>query len=275
MRSDPILVSTLAIACATMACADGTAPGARQSVSVSFMTVSTAPAAGSRSAVSASRGRQDVATNDALVIVRAQLVVARMELVRIGATCASDEPAGGDDHGDDRGCAELELAPTVVNLPVSGTLVDALTVNIPAGTYSELEAKIRPVRENSGRGHGSTTFLATHPELEGVSVLVQGTFNGEPFTFTSDVSIGAEQHFDPPLAVSDAPLKITVNLDLASWFASGTGALIDPRTASRGTENARLVGNNIKRSFRAFRDDDHDGHDDHGEHGEDGSRGHH
>ena len=69
-----------------------------------------------------------------------------------------------------------------------------------------------------------------------------------------------------------------VHVDLATWFASGAGRLVDPRTAGAGTDNARIVSRNIKRSFRAFRDDNHDGHDDHADRGErggdDGNGGH-
>ena len=266
MRINAASLSTLVIACVAAGCADGTAPGARQPVSVSFTTSATATATGSLTSAAPDHVLNDVVGGGALVITKAQLVVARTELVRTGAVCGSDAAAGDDsEHADDHDCAELQLAPQVVDLPVNGTIVDALNVNVPAGTYSALEAKVRPIRANSGRGHGSAAFLAAHPELEGVSVLVQGTFNGEPFTFTSDVSTGAEQQFDPPLVVGDAPLNVTVHVDLATWFASGANGLIDPRTAGPGTDNARIVAANIKRSFRAFRDDDHDGHDDHGE----------
>lgn len=280
MRINPGVIPALALAVAAVGCADGTAPATRQPVSVSFSTASTTTATtptASRIGAVPDRALNDVAGSDALVITKAQLVVARMELVRAGATCTSDDAAGDDDnHGDDHDCAELEVAPQVVDLPVNGTMVDALNVALPAGTYSALEAKVRPIRASSGRGHGSATFLAAHPELDGVSVLVQGTFNGQPFAFTSDVATGVEQRFDPPLDVSDAPLNVTVNVDLASWFASGATGLIDPRTAGPGTDNARIVAANIKRSFRAFRDDDHDGHDDHGEHdGQGDGSGHH
>ena len=55
-----------------------------------------------------------------------------MELARVGATCTSDEAAGDDDPGDAHECAELALAPRVMDLPVNGTMVDALSANIPA-----------------------------------------------------------------------------------------------------------------------------------------------
>ena len=106
-----------------------------------------------------------------------------------------------------------------------------------------------------------------------MSVVVQGTFTGNPFTFTSDVATSVEQHFDPPLETGNTPLNGTVHVDLAAWFASRTGGLSDPRAVTPGTENARVVAQNVMRSLRAFRDDDHDAHDDHREHA--GEGGHH
>jgi hypothetical protein len=247
------------------ACADGTAPTSRRPLAVSFSTL---PSSGTTSAAARvllpGHVSADVVGTSALTITRAQLVVARLELGLAGAACASDVAAGDDEEDDDDGCAELELAPSVVDLPVNGTIVDALTVNVPAGSYSSLEGRIRPIGGNRGHGHGSSAFLAAHPELDGVSVLVEGTFNGEPFRFTSDVSTGIEESFSPALTVDASPLNVTVNVDLASWFASRAGGLIDPRTAVAGGANAQLVADNIRRSFHAFRDDDRDGHDDHG-----------
>lgn len=275
-RISPASFLILVLTWATWACSDGTGPSPRLPLTVSFSAAGSVTADATAPGDLAPNGSlADAVSGDALVITRAQLVVARMELARAGAVCTSDDAAGDDDDGDDD-CAELELAPSVVELPVNGTVVDELSVAVPAGSYSALEARMRPIRDNGGRGHGSAAFLLAHPDLEGVSVLVEGTFNGSPFTFTSDVSTGAEQTFAPPLDVGDTPLNLTVQVDLAAWFASSSGGLIDPRTATAGTEDARLIAANIKRSFRAFRDDDHDGHEDHGDHdGDGGDGGHH
>jgi hypothetical protein len=256
---------TLLAASGALACSDSTAPAAGSSpISVSFTTNATAGASLMRSAdLTASSELSATVGADALVITKAQLVLARIELQRVGATCAS-ELAAGDDERDDHDCEELELAPMLVDLPVNGTVVNAINVTIPEGTYSSLEAKLRPVRAGNDRGRGSSAFLAAHPELSGVSVLVEGTFNGQAFTFTSPVSAGIEHSFSPPLTVSSSPLNFTVNVDLSNWFRK-SGALIDPRTANAGGANERTVADNIRQSFRAFRDDDHNGHDDDGE----------
>jgi hypothetical protein len=205
---------------------------------------------------------------DALVITKAQLVLSRIELQRVGATCASEAATGDDDKDKDKDkneeCAELQLAPTLVNLPVTNAVVTALNVTIPEGSYSSLEAKLRPIH-SSAKGKGSSAFLTANPGLDGVSVLVEGTFNGSPFTYKGAAKADVERNFSPPLVVTSAPVNLTVNVDLVSWFKTPSGALIDPRTANAGGANAATVASNIKRSFRAFRDKNRNGHDDDGD----------
>jgi hypothetical protein len=203
---------------------------------------------------------------DVLTITDAQLVVARMELQRSGATCASTA-AAGDDEVDEQNCAELELEPTLIDIPVDGTLISALGTAIPAGTYSALEAKIRPLRADADHGRGSAAFLTAHPDLAGVSVRVTGTFNTATFTYTGSPRVELERAFDPPFTVDATHPNLTVNVDLSNWFKTSAGALIDPATATPGSANGALVSDNIRRSFKAFRDDDHDGQDDDHEHG--------
>jgi hypothetical protein len=254
-------LTALPLAAASLACSDGTAPSPGVPVSLSFSAASTAGASLSRSAdLSAT-----TASADALVITRAQLVIAKVELVRAGAACTTEE-VSGDDDADDDDCAELQLAPSIIDLPVNGTVVNALEVTIPEGSYSSLEAKLRPIRAGSG-GRASAAFLAAHPDLNGVSVIVEGTFNGTAFTYKGAADRGVERSFSPPLTATGTPLGLTINADLATWFRNSSGALIDPRTANAGGVNAQLVEDNIERSFRAFRDDDHNGRDDGPDHG--------
>jgi hypothetical protein len=188
-------------------------------------------------------------------------VLARLELQRAGASCTSVEAAGDDDKIDNASCAELELAPSIVNLSVTGGVTKALNSTIPSGTYTAFEAKIRVVE---ARKTASTAFLAAHPEFKGATVRVEGTFNGKAFTYTGAPRAELEGLFSPPLVADSTGANITINVDLANWFRTSSGTLVDPATANAGGTNAALVSTNIARSFKAFRDDDHDGRDDHG-----------
>lgn len=255
-------LSTLPLAAAgAIACSESTSPKGSAPVSLSF---SAAPS-GATFSRSADLSVTSTSSADALVITRAQLVLARVELERAGATCTSETPSGDDDGVDEEECAELELGPTVVDLPVSGTVVNVNSALVPAGSYSAIEAKLRPILSGSDGGRASTAFLAAHPDLNGVSVVVTGTFNGTAFTYKGAVSAGIERQFSPPVTVAtDKPLNVNVNVDLATWFRNSSGTVVDPRTANAGGANAQLVADNIRRSFRAFRDDDHNGRDDDG-----------
>ena len=136
---------------------------------------------------------------------------------------------------------------------------DDVTLDIVRG---EVHALIGP------NGAGKTTLIG---QISGVLPTEMGriVFNGADVTYTSDLSIGEELRFDPPVVVTaGTPASVTIKLDLDSWFRSG-GSLVDPATAAKGAENENLVRDNIMRSFHAFQDNDEDGMDD-GHQGEDG-----
>jgi hypothetical protein len=155
-----------------------------------------------------------------------------------------------------------------VSLPLDSAVTTALNVTVAPGNYSALEAKVRPIETNNGHfGPGTAAFIAAHPELVGVSVRVEGTFNGKAFTWTGSPRAELEIKFDSALVVADSAANITMHVDVAKWFKTNSGALIDPATALDGRSNANLVARNIRESIHAFRDDDRDGHDDHDGHG--------
>jgi len=278
-KTRSILVTLGTIAGLAACAADSTAPGAagRQSMTVSFTTAASSGASASRLGLDGlSRSITDTSGKDVMVITKAELVLARLELERADATCTSEEAAGDDDDhgsgehhdGDDDKCAELELAPTAVSLPLDSSVTTALNVTVAPGTYSALEAKVRPIETNKGHfGAGTAAFIAAHPELVGVSVRVEGTFNGKAFTFTGSPRAELEIKFDSALVIADSAANITMHIDVAKWFKTNSGALIDPATALDGRSNANLVARNIRESIHAFRDDDCDGHDDHDRHG--------
>ena len=267
MPSRLTTLATLATFSASLvACSgDSTGPNAAAAGSVSLSFSATGARTSSSSSPTSAGGLSTTLTGsssvDALVITKAQLVLARLELQRAGTTCTAATEAGDDNPSSTESCAELELAPTVIDLPVNGSVVNALSVAVPAGSYTALEAKIRPV-EASRRG--GAAFLAAHPELTGASVRVEGTFNGTAFTYIGTTRAELETAFDPPLAAGADGINVTVKVDLTNWFKTSTGTLVDPATANAGGSNAALVSANIARSFSAFRDDDHDGSDDHG-----------
>jgi hypothetical protein len=243
----------LAPAALILAACNGTTPKAVYPLSLSITTRSTSGASLAGSSVRAAI--QIGSGANSLTINQVQIVLARIELSATGSCATTGE-------ADD--CDELQLGPTLANLPVDGTtqvmLVDAA---VPAGTYSGLQAKLDAVTPDDDEPGGSA-FLTAHPEFKGISVKVTGVFTdgsnaAHDFTFTSGVDAELEARFQPPVTLTSDTKNFTLAVDVASWFKDASGAVLDPTNAA----NAETIARNIQRSARAFEDDDRDGIEDH------------
>lgn len=261
LATSALLGATVALS----ACSDSTSAAAGRPVSISFSTSATGGAVASlaSSVGGALRSLSTTSGSNTIVINKAQVVVARMELATTGASCTSTA-AAGDDQDDEHDCPELTLAPSIVNLPVDSSLASPIQLSIPKGTYRALEAKIRAIRPDSDQGKASNAFLAANPTFNGVTVRVEGTYNGKAFVYTGAPRAEFETQFNPPITVDTGAVNVTVHVDMGSWFKDMTGALIDP--SSTNPMDIATINNNIRRSFRAYRDDNRNDHDDAGEH---------
>ena len=226
------------------ACSDAAGTG-RAPVTLSFSGMSSAPAAataisGPALSVSVTSGTNTV------VITKAQVVLSHIELSRI-------ESAGCATTGEDSECEEMKVDPMLIDLPVTPTVTQEISVTLPAGTYHQFEAEIRAPHVGEP---GVDAFLAANPSFAGKSLHVEGTYNGTPFTY--DGAPEAEIHipFNPPLTVATSSANnVTVRVDISSWFKDGSGLVIDPTNLA----NAGTIVENIKKSFHAFEDDNRDG----------------
>lgn len=247
------------VAAATLsACSDSGSPSSQAQVNFS---VATRPAAaGSTAAIAAATvGTPETFTDasNTLVINQVQLVLREIELKPVKATAA----CGGSEAD---GCEKLELGPLLLDLPLGGTGGAARTFSVPvaAGSYDAVEFEIH---KPSGDDASDAAFLQAHPDFAGVSVRVDGTFNGQAFSYTSDLNAEEEIELSPPLVTTEsAATDLTLFVDLDRWFRDGAGNLVDPATANVGLTNEVLVENNIRATLQAFEDENHDGTDDHG-----------
>src|SRR2546426_8007484 len=237
----------------TLTACDATSPKTSQPVSLSVTTKGTSGVAvpagsGMSAAIQIGSGA------NSLSITQAQVVLARIELSTAGS-CATT--------GEDDDCAELQLGPTLVDLPVDATTQVMLEdVAIPAGTYSGVQATLDAVHPDDNEP-GASAFLTAHPDFQGISVKVTGVFTDasnttHDFTFTSEVDAEMEARFEPPVTLASDTKNFTIAVDIASWFKDAGGAVIDPTNAA----NAEAIARNIERSARVFEDDNHDGVDD-------------
>ena len=205
-----------------------------------------------------------------LDIMYVGVVLREIELERVeGLDCdLFDDDEFGDDHSEggdsdegehDDDCEEFETGPFLLEPALDGSVEHIASIEIPEGFYNELEFDIHKVSDEE-----DIDFIAAHPEFEGISIRVDGTFNGVSFVFTQDLDEEQEIEFDTPIEISAnaGPANITLHLDLATWFVTDLGDLVDPATANSGGDNEGLVERNIKHSIDVFEDDDRDGHDD-------------
>ncbi len=241
-----IAVLSLAI----VGCAEPTRTELKGSVAVSFSTRAAIGTPNARFAAAPAFTDTIVVGSDTLVITSAKVVLREIELeLATTATCdVEPEPAG---------CEEVEVGPVLVDLPLTPGALKKFEVDIPPGSYGEVEFEIHKV---SGGDPADAAFIQANPEFADLSMRVVGTFNGTPFVYTSDLNVDQELSLFPPVVVTDsAGASITIFVDVRTWFRDAGGALIDPATANKGGPNENAVKTNIEASFRAFEDADRDG----------------
>lgn len=258
MRTTIRSMTMMAAALSVVACEDGTGPGfGGPSATLSFAVPVQATASSGLFG-----GPSPVIVTDAggrtLDVQQIQVVVEELELKRaMHAECIDDDDA----------CEEFETGPVLIDLPVGGGVISPFEVPIPADTYDELEFEIDDAEDDST----SVAFFAQHPSWpELASVRIVGTFDAndgagpQAFDVFLEVSVEIERDLVPPLVVTEATqdVNVTIQIDVATWFLSETGELIDPRALTASDNLLERVEDNIENSFEAFEDDDRDGDDD-------------
>lgn len=232
----------LAAGLVLMACSS-TGPGQRVSLSISTQSSTT------------------TVGSDVLVITKAEIILRKIELEGQTNGCVSDAPSLSGPMADNGAegeseCEEFKAGPFRLELPLNA-LEAVVTVDIPAGSYEEVKFQIHKVSPNDA------DFATANPDFVGKSIRVEGTFNGQPFVFESDLTAEQEADLEPPLVVTgETATNLTIRVDLSTWFKTAGGLLVNPSTANAGGVNEQLVKQNIKLSFRAFEDRDRDGEDD-------------
>jgi len=245
---------TLGIALLWLACSDASGPGAQPGVSLSFSTSRSASAAAPGFRAGSMADTLDDGSNE-LVLATVEIVLREIELKRMNHDDC-DSTSVSDDS-----CEEFDAGPLLVNLPLDGAIETELTIDVPPDVYDEIEFDIHKVSNDDPE---DADFRAQHPDMVRKSIRATGTYNGQPFTYETDLNVEQEHDLMPPLTIEEGATtaNVTVFVDVGAWFVDGAGNLIDPMTANKGGSNEGLVKENIKRSVEAFEDDDRDGDDD-------------
>lgn len=163
-------------------------------------------------------------------------------------------PRGAGSCGDGETCERAEGA-LLLRVPLDGSVRSRGPVaQLDATVYDEIQFRLRP------GGASDSAVVDSFPQLEGASILVEGSYNGEDFTFTSDASTQVSIAISPTLDLTSSPsaANVTLAAPVSSWFLAEDQTLIDPT----GGPASGVVAENIAASFSAFPDLDADGQPD-------------
>ncbi len=245
-----------AAGCSSTTSSDGAGTG-RVNVRLSTMSTSGSSASLMMPGITISQGA------DVMVIDEVQLVARKIKLERANGTCPTPvvESTGSGKESDEDStdeCPNLRLGPVLLDPPIGDGVAPVIAVDILAGTYDELTLQIHKPTSRPA----DVTFVAANPDFAGVSIRVLGSYNGVPFTFTTDLTAVVELEFETPVVVAEGgSTSLTLKLDVRSWFlGQGGGSLLNPLTLSQ--QGRSRVDQNIRASFRAFRDENQDGNED-------------
>jgi hypothetical protein len=235
-----------------VACRDSTGLRPRQPVSLSLTATRTpvVPRTSSSPSFSISPvgASAAVAPAAATVVTGLQLVLSHIELEQASASCV------GTPTGSEGECEDLQLDPTVVDIPVDAAGVKTIAIgSIPAGSYNAFHATVDVIRAGDDR---AAAFFAVpaNKAFDGVSVKVTGKdANGATFTYASTVKGEIETTFQPALVVGTPNQNVSVEIDVSNWF----NGVVNP--ASPTAAERTLIDSRIRQSMRAFEDDNKDG----------------
>lgn len=285
---DLALAATVVLA--ATACSDGTGPANGRDVGLTFQVAQSAAAGAGGDGGSGTIAERGLAlsvptvvatnaglliTNDAdeILLTRAQLVVKDVKLKRAALECSDDSDfrtvnfvevdgeivtivVNANVERDRASCPTVHLGPYLVDVPMTGGDGPRLTVGIPEGTYSSVRFSLHKVTSNKP---DDAAFRQTYPDMRDISARLEGTYNGVPFVFITDINAKLNIPLPAPVAIGEGGADVTVAVDFGAWFARSQGGLYSPALANTPGSTRSAVRNNIRVAFRAFRDRNHDG----------------
>ena len=251
---------------------DGTGPGNSQitptQVALSFTSGAGAGGSASLQPLFSQAAVADTIAQgaDTIVFSSVEIVLRDIKLKRVGVfQCDTTAVASSsdDDEMEFEDCEEFKTGPILLSLPLNGAVSQEVVIPIDSGTFSEIEFKVHKPGDDSA----DVAFTQLHPTFDKTSIRATGTFNGQAFTYETDLDVEQEIDLVPPLVIDamTTSTNVTIQVNLSDWFRDLSGGLVDPSTGNKGGANEGLVKENIKRSMKGFEDRDRDGVDEEGE----------
>ena len=141
------------------------------------------------------------------------------------------------------GKADILQSPVVLVLSLSGARTSLALSTIAEGIYDRVRFRLH--KAGVAEPIPDPEFLSGASGDHRYSVIVNGMWNGMPFTFRSQQNADQEYELQPAARVaSGTTTEVTLLVDPYSWFEGPAGPL-GPNRA----ENISLIDSRIKQSF--------------------------
>jgi hypothetical protein len=200
------------------------------------------PPAGNFSLSEASGGQMNKTASNAIVITSAKIMISNL---RVKGSYIDTTNAENDPDVDE---VMLKEGPFVLDLNLANDS-NVVTVNtIQAGTYYGAKFEIHKLSENEVSPDSEFVDMATGKTY---TVIVQGEYNGSPFTFKSTTSAKELVVFQNPVSVTSTGfINVTLLVDPYSWFTVN-GQVLNPADPN----NSESINSQIRASFmQGYRD---------------------
>ncbi|BAH39663.1 MAG TPA: hypothetical protein DGD08_14080 [Gemmatimonas aurantiaca] len=229
---------------------NGVGPETDAQIALGFQVARGAQSAGDVGVTAGAAGTTIGRGTDTIVVTSAELVLRDVRLHGEGTSCLAN------DSTLTAGCATIRLRPMILDLPVNGTDGNRVTVTTPRGTFSSVRLNLhKPIAGDSI----DAAFRLANPTFADISVRLEGTYNGEAFEYTTDVSEVITVPLTAAVSGGDDLQQVTVLVDIGKWFWGAEGGLLSPIAAGDPGTVADAVNANVRTSFKAFRDQNRDG----------------
>jgi hypothetical protein len=148
----------------------------------------------------------------------------------------------------------FKVGPFVLFLNLNSSVNTIGLGMIPAGSYDKIKFEVHKLNDNEPIP--DPDFADANGRY---SVVVKGSYLGNPFVYKSTKSAHQKLNFPNSLSISSGALSnITMIVKPYIWFIKN-GLYLDPRDTANSNDIDNNIKDNINNNFKAFKDDDKNG----------------
>lgn len=151
------------------------------------------------------------------------------------------------DANDDS--TDFRVEPLVAELSLDGTPTTLDVADIEPGSYHKISFRVH--KPDDTEQLTDSDFRDGDSGNDRYSVIVEGMFEDQPFTYRSRKSFHQQVTLDPDLVIDGTEtgsVEVSLEVDLSGWFMDSQGQLLSPMDVS-GSGRSQ-IDKSIRDSFR-------------------------